>query len=266
MVSFRESLVVLLERPERLVVRFPSSSYPAKRPSLKLVLVAHDKRRIGVVDHVVGEVLVVVEDVLDHPAEERYVGSGPQGSVIDRLGRCLGESRINGNQFSAIVLGLLHPFHGDGMVCGSIAAHDKDNITVLEVDPVIGHCAAPERLCQSRNSGAVSYSGLVFDVHQPQGPHHGLQRPAFLVVQGRASDVGNGLNSVNHLAFVVLFDEIRVSRGLDSLGYLRESPIPGLFLPFVTVRGPVQDLLQAIGIVGRGLEQSRALGAQELLH
>jgi hypothetical protein len=38
----------------------------------------------------------------------------------------------------------------------------------LNVDPVIGHCTASERLCQSRNSGAVSDAGLVFDIHQPR--------------------------------------------------------------------------------------------------
>ena len=148
------------------------------------------------------------------------------------------------------------------MVCGSIAAHDQDNITVFEVDPVIGHCAAPERLCQSRNSGAVSYSGLVFDVNEPKRPHHRLQRPAFLVVQGGASDVSNGLNSVDHLPFVVLFDEIGVSRGLDSLGDLRDGPVPGLFLPFVTVGGPVQDLGQTGWDCAAWSERRRPLGAQ----
>jgi hypothetical protein len=52
------------------------------------------------------------------------------------------------------------------VVGGSVAAHDEDTITVLEVDPVIGHCAAPERLCQSRNSCAVSYTGLVFNPNE----------------------------------------------------------------------------------------------------
>jgi hypothetical protein len=50
------------------------------------------------------------------------------------------------------------------MVFGSIAAHDQNAITVFDIDPVIGHRAASERLCQSRNCGAVSDTGLMLKV------------------------------------------------------------------------------------------------------
>jgi hypothetical protein len=52
------------------------------------------------------------------------------------------------------------------MIFGSIAAHNQNAITVLDINPVIGHRAASERLCQSRNSGAVSDTGLMFDIDQ----------------------------------------------------------------------------------------------------
>ena len=68
------------------------------------------------------------------------------------------------------------------MIFGCIASHNQDAIAVADVNPVVGHCAASERLCQSRNSGAVSDTGLVFNVDQTQGPHHRLQRPALFVV------------------------------------------------------------------------------------
>ena len=70
------------------------------------------------------------------------------------------------------------------MVFGSIAAHDKDTITVLDVDPVVGHRTASERLCQSRNSGAVSDTCLVLYVHQAERAEKGLIKPALFVIQG----------------------------------------------------------------------------------
>ena len=55
---------------------------------------------------------------------------------------------------------------GDGVILGGIAADDHDAIAVLNVSPVIGHRSSTERLSQSRNSGGVSYAGLVLQVHQ----------------------------------------------------------------------------------------------------
>ena len=69
------------------------------------------------------------------------------------------------------------------MVFSGIAAHDQHTITIGQIVPVIGHRAASERLCQSLNSGAVSETRLVLDIHQAQSALHGLQGPAFLIVQ-----------------------------------------------------------------------------------
>ena len=96
---------------------------------------------------------------------------------------------INTDQLGAALHGLGDPLEGNGVVFSRIGAHDQNAVTVSNVDPVIGHCAASERLCQSRNSGAVSDTGLMFNINQPQGPHHGLNEPAFLIVQGRASHI-----------------------------------------------------------------------------
>ena len=58
------------------------------------------------------------------------------------------------------------------MVLGRVAAHVQDDVGIAEIDPMVGHGAASERLSQSRYRGAVSDTGLVLDVHQPQGPEH----------------------------------------------------------------------------------------------
>jgi hypothetical protein len=52
------------------------------------------------------------------------------------------------------------------MVGSGVAPHDQNHISILKINPVVGHCAASERLCQSRYSWAVSDTGLVFDIDQ----------------------------------------------------------------------------------------------------
>ncbi len=52
------------------------------------------------------------------------------------------------------------------MVFGRIRTHDQDDVTVLEVDPVIRHSSSAERLCQSRYSSGVSYTSLVLKIEQ----------------------------------------------------------------------------------------------------
>jgi hypothetical protein len=91
----------------------------------------------------------------------------------------------------------------DGVVFSGVASHDEDAVAVFDIDPVIGHRTASERLCQSRNRGAVSDARLVFDIHQPQGTHEGLVEPALLVVHGGTAHRRNGRGAVDGLAFFI---------------------------------------------------------------
>jgi hypothetical protein len=50
------------------------------------------------------------------------------------------------------------------VVLSNIAAHVHNNVSVSKIDIMIGHGTASERLSQSRYRGAVSDTGLVFDV------------------------------------------------------------------------------------------------------
>ena len=69
---------------------------------------------------------------------------------------------------SAFVLGSLDPFKRNRMVLGNIATHIKDDISISEINIMVCHCAATERLCQSRYSGAVSYTGLMFNIDEAE--------------------------------------------------------------------------------------------------
>jgi hypothetical protein len=64
----------------------------------------------------------------------------------------------------------LDPFEGNRVVFGNITTHVQDDISISKINIMIGHCTTSIRLCQSRNSGAVSDTGLVLNVDETQGP------------------------------------------------------------------------------------------------
>jgi len=86
--------------------------------------------------------------------------------------RCrLREAWINTDDLcSAFIYRILNPLEGNRVIGSRIASHDKKYITVFKIIPVIGHCAASERLCQSRYSWAVSDTGLMFYINKAQPP------------------------------------------------------------------------------------------------
>ena len=65
------------------------------------------------------------------------------------------------------------------MVFSGIAALNENDIAVLDVNPMIRHTTATERLCQSRYSGAVSDPGLVIYVGESKPPGELGRNPAF---------------------------------------------------------------------------------------
>ncbi len=150
---------------------------------VEFVIVANDKGSVGVMDHVFLESKVVVQNVLDHATEDGDIGTGTDACPNVGFGRGPGVTRIDVDQGCALFLRPGHPFEGDGMVFGSVTAHYKNAIRVLEIDPVIGHRAASERLCQSRNSCAVSNTRLMLNIHQAEAAEHCLVSPALLVVE-----------------------------------------------------------------------------------
>ena len=104
---------------------------------------------------------------------------------------------------------------------------------------MIRHRTTPERLCQSRYSGPVSDAGLVIDVGDAHGSRHGRDQPALLVIHIGASHVGDCLQAVNHLTFAVLGNEVGIPCRLDLLRDLSDRPVPGLYLPLVSVWGSI---------------------------
>jgi hypothetical protein len=54
------------------------------------------------------------------------------------------------------------------MILGHIATHIQNDIGIPEINIMIGHCTASVRLSQSRYSRAVSDTGLMFNVNEPE--------------------------------------------------------------------------------------------------
>lgn len=86
------------------------------------------------------------------------------------------------NDLGTPVLRAENPLEGDGVIFSGIASHNKDAVTVLQVNIMICHRTTTERLSQSRNRRAVSDAGLVIDVDETHGAAGDTQGPAFLVV------------------------------------------------------------------------------------
>ncbi len=64
--------------------------------------------------------------------------------------------------------GCLDPLKGNRMIFSYIAPHVENDISISKIDIMIGHCTTSERLSQSRYRGAVSDTGLVFNIDDSQ--------------------------------------------------------------------------------------------------
>jgi hypothetical protein len=99
---------------------------------------------VGVGEDVVLVIQLVHDDVVDHRVLERRVGAGPDARVDVGRRRRPGEARIHVDDRRAVLLGLPDPLEGHGVVFGDVAAFDQDRLAVLQIDPMVGHRAAPE--------------------------------------------------------------------------------------------------------------------------
>ncbi len=184
-ITLGHTVFILFEGPVGLVVLPFLGVVSRKKAVFEFILATDYKAGVGVMGCVFLMVLFVADDIVHHPAQKGDVRARPQRRINIRFCGCAGKARIHADEGGPLFHGLRNPLHGDGMVFRRIGSHDQDAVGVANVDPVVGHRAASERLCQSRNSGAVSDTSLVFDIDQTQGAHDGLEYPAFLVVQRR---------------------------------------------------------------------------------
>ena len=79
------------------------------------------------------------------------------------------EARIDDDQLRLAVLHRLgHPLEAAGVGFGGVAAHDQDQVGVLDVDPVVGHRTSAECRAQTGHRWRVSYSRLGIEGDHPE--------------------------------------------------------------------------------------------------
>ena len=109
-----------------------------------------------------------VDDIFEHAVQENNICSGTDRRIGVCPGRRPGEAGVNTDELCPFFSCLHDPLEAYRVVFGSIAAHHHNYISISDVYPVVCHCTATKRLCQSRYRCGVSYSGLVFYVDEPQ--------------------------------------------------------------------------------------------------
>lgn len=142
-----------------------------------------------------------------------------------------------------------------------IAADNKHCIAILDIDPVVRHSTASERLCQSRNSGAVSDPCLVVHMDNTQAAYCLVNDSAFFVGGVRGSHPEDGIKAVDRLPLGILENKVFVAGVFNPAGDLGQGPVPVFYHPVIAVGRAVKRLFQAV-IIGVHAEERRALGTK----
>src|ERR1700727_505848 len=141
-VNLGEALIVLLVVPARLVVSALPFVIAGEEPVLEAKAVFHDQAGVGVGAHVLVLNLVLFEQMADDTAQESDVSARTNRRVDVGDRRGAGEARVNDDELGAVLdLRLDHPFETARMGLGGVAAHDYNDVGVLDVLPGGGHRA-----------------------------------------------------------------------------------------------------------------------------
>ncbi len=177
--------------------------------------------------------------------------------------RCrTGEAGVDHDERGLVMgLGLDHPFEAAGVRLGGVAAHDDDDVGVLDVHPVVGHRAAAECGGQTGHRWAVSNARLVVERQDAGAADDLVGDVAGFVGGGRGCQEAGGQPAVDRGAVGVLGDEVLVPVVLHQPGDFAERLVPGNALPFVGAWCAVFRVLEPVRAVDE-VHQPRALGAQ----
>src|SRR5215208_2547611 len=212
-----------------------------------LELLGEEGRGVGVVDDVVPEEPLVLEDVVDQAAQKRYVRAWSYGGVDVAQRRGTREARVDMDELRALALGDHRVSEADRVGLGHVGAFDQDAIRILQVLQARGGATPTVRDAQTGHRGAVSYSRLIGDTHEPQRVEELGYEVVLLVVYRGPADGRDRRRAVQLLAFLVLLFPALVARLLDPLGDHVERLIERAVLPLRRVGSPVADLGPAVG-------------------
>ena len=167
------------------------------------------------------------------------------------------KARIDDDQLGAAVgLRFGDPFEAARMGFGGVAAHDDDEIGVLDVRPGVRHRAATERRGQTGHRGSVSDARLVVECQDAGAAHDFIgQITRFRSWWRRRRGSRWSVQRLTVSAVLVLRDEVLVAVVLHAAGRCGQRVVPGDALELV--RCPACG---ASGIAG-GSSRARSLSA-----
>ena len=113
------------------------------------------------------------------------------------------KARVDVDHLRAALTSLHHPLVSDRVVLGHVRAHNQDAVRVGEILLECRCPASSERGPQTGDRGAVSYPGLVLDLHYPKRRHQLLDQVVLLVVERCPAEIGDTRGAPGPVPFVV---------------------------------------------------------------
>ncbi len=162
-VAIGETIGSCLIAPAAYVIRALGGAVSGEESVCETETLLDDERGVRVVGHIVGLEEVVLQDVVDQAAEVRDVGAGTNAQVHVGDGRGTREAWIRVDDLrSPVELGPHEPLKADRVRLGGVGPVDENEVSVLDVAPVVRHRSPSECGGQTDHRGAVSNPGLLF--------------------------------------------------------------------------------------------------------
>jgi hypothetical protein len=188
-------------------------------------------------DEVVVDPVALDQDV-QHGAEQRRVGAGPQAE--EQVGRPGGggNARVGDDELGAVVAGPPQVAGGDGRALGDVRADDEHDLGAGDVLPRVRGPVDAERLLVRSTGRDHAEPAVVVEVGRAQGEAGELaDQVRLLVVEGDAREHGEGVVPV----------------GLLDSADLRDGAVQGVVPghrpePLPVGRVPLHRLLQPVGM------------------
>src|SRR5215216_8018320 len=156
-----------------------------------LVVLVYEGVGVGVVDHVLLEVLLVLYDVVYEAPEERYIRPRPDRRVDVAHRTRAGEAQVHVDQRRPLLAGDHGVPEAHRVGLGHVRTLDNNAVGVLQVHQVGGGATPTVRDAQTGHRGAVSYARLIGDPGKPHRVEKLGDEVVLLVIDGSPADGGD---------------------------------------------------------------------------
>ena len=217
------------------------------RIGIELVVVAKQAGSVRVAEDIVLVIELVLQDVVNHPAEERNVGARTQPTVDVGLGRRTRITRIDHDPGGTAVLCAFHPTRTQRVVFDIVGADRQNDVGVGEIAPVARHGTAAETRSEARNGRGVTHARLVVNRNDAERTGELLNEPTFLVVELGSTQTCDAVAAVDRHA-VFGFHEARITGLFNMTSDFLSSLIPRNAFPLRRARTAHHRIDHAVGM------------------